>query len=142
MEKARPELAEVVELVNDHQKKFKEAFAKNTYFMLKDEQCAKVAIAWSNAFTDWTKPDHGINNEPHLDWHDRPKRALFWAWKGTRIDIDALATSAGLPLATTISRFRQLRDAQLILPDGSLTEWAETALRTVVARMLKKPNKS
>jgi hypothetical protein len=138
MEKSRPDLAEVIEVVTEHHRKFAQAFAKNTYFILKDEQCARVALAWSNGFTLWEKPKNGINNEPHVDWKKRPKRALFWAWLGTSIDIDALATAAGIPLATTIARFRQLRDAQLILPDGSLSEWSETALQTIVKRMLQR----
>lgn len=138
MGKAAPTLEEVMEVVHDFHGRRENRFAKNALLMLKDVDMAKVALAWSNHDPDWTQPLTPINNEPHIPWQTRPKRALFWAWRGVTFDRDALAVSANLPVATTLARFKVLRDAQLIFPDGSLSEWAEKTLEQMVKTLLKR----
>lgn len=133
---ASPDLEAVCENSRVFQAEQKDDFVVNAYNLLVDEDAVKVAVAWGNAFVRWVRPADPLQFPEGESWESDQKRALFWAWSGARVDTDRLALAANLPIATTISRFRQLRDTQLIFPNGKLAQWTKIAITADVKRRM------
>ena len=106
--------------------KSRKAFAR--FVHLQDARARRLASAWSNYPTPWTRPTNKLVVDRGSTWKRRTTRAVRWAWQGNAIDFDELAAAAGLLIVECYRYWKVLAANRLIYPDGTLSPVTEDYL--------------
>jgi|SRR3972149_2916854 len=103
---------------------------ENLMLIIDDQDAQFIMIAWTILHPDFA--------DFPVDESAAAKKVWADAWESTlqNVDIKALASLANVPERTALESFHRLRTANLIYPDGTISDDAMTIIRAEVGTRL------